>query len=73
MKRFLIEAEVKAAEGSQTFYVDAETEEQAMDIYNNGGGNIYAHDVEVVDLGIPGCVGETSLDDFGDFPPAPQD
>ncbi|AMO47585.1 Hypothetical protein AKI40_1167 [Enterobacter sp. FY-07] len=68
MKRFLFTTEVKRAEGSQTFRVDAETEEEALEILENGGGDIYAHDVEVVDIGEFEFDHETNLDDFGDFP-----
>lgn len=68
LRRFLFTAEVKHAEGAQTFRVDAETLEKAKEILESGGGDIYQHDVEVVSLDDFEFDGETSLDDFGDYP-----
>lgn len=70
MRRFLFSHEVKAASGSQTFYVDAETLEEARAILKTDGGEIYSNEVEVTDLSEPEDAGETTLDDFGDFEPA---
>ncbi len=69
MKRFLIQTSVENAEGSQTWYVDAETEAEALQKYDDGDCNIYADESEVTSLGEPELAGETTLDDFGDFPP----
>lgn len=68
MKRFLFTTEVKRAEGSQTFRVDAESMEEAMEILESGGGDIYEHEVEVVAIGEFEFDRETDLTDFGDFP-----
>lgn len=70
MKRYLFTAQVRSAEGSQTFYVDAENYDEAFGKINCGGGEIYNHEVEVVSLDDFEFERETSLDDFGDFPPA---
>jgi hypothetical protein len=75
MKRFLIQASVLNAEGSQTWYADAETEAEALQKYNNGDCDIYASEIDITSLGEPELVGETTLDDFGDLaatPPAAQ-
>ena len=69
MKRFLYTASVKRADGSQTFYVDAESQEDADRLIEAGGGEMYASEVEVTDLGELEPSGTTTLDDFGDFPP----
>lgn len=74
MKRFLIQTSVLKAEGSQTWYVDADTEAEALQRYNDGDGDIYASEVDVTSLGEPELAGETTLDDFGDAdttPPLP--
>lgn len=68
MKRFLFNASVERAEGYQTFRVDAETEEEALAILKQGGGDIYASEVDVVHIGAFEFDQETSLTDFGDFP-----
>ncbi|ATW92484.1 TPA: hypothetical protein ACW9LQ_003122 [Enterobacter hormaechei] len=68
MKRFLFTTEVKLAEGSQTFRVDDESLEEAIEILESGGGDIYEHEVEVVDIGEFKFDRETDLADFGDFP-----
>ena len=72
MKRFLIQTSVENAEGSQTWYVDAKTEADALKKYNDGDCNMYVNEVEVTSLGEPELAGETTLDDFGDFATAPQ-
>lgn len=72
MKRYLYNASVEGAGGSQTFYVDAETREEAdAKLKANGPTDIYAADVDVTDLGKFEFDSETSVDDFGDFPPEP--
>lgn len=70
MKRYLFTAQVKSASGYQTFFVDAETREEA-DALINEGGDIYAHEVDVTDLERLEFDHETTTDDFGDFPPEP--
>ena len=72
MKRYLIHTSVQGAEGFQTWYVDATTEEEAMDKYRNGDSDIYVSEVDVTSLGDPEIEGTTTLDDFGDFGPTPQ-
>lgn len=69
MKRFLFTADVKKVEGSQVFYVDAETPDEAADIMARSGGNIYTEELSVMDVSPPRPDGETVLTDFGDFPP----
>ena len=74
MKRFLILTSVLNAEGYQTWYVDADTEEEALRKYDEGGGDIYSSEVDVTSLGEPEVMGETTLDDVGDLadtPPRP--
>ena len=72
MKRFLIQTSVENAEGSQTWYVDAETKAEALKKYNDGDCNMYQNEVDVTSLGEPELAGETSLDDFGDYVTTPQ-
>jgi hypothetical protein len=71
MKRFLIETSVENAEGSQTWYVDATSEDEALKKYEQGGCDLYASNVDVTSLGEPEISGETTLDDFGDFAEQP--
>ena len=66
MKRFLIDTPVENAEGSQTWFVDAETEEEALEKYWSGSSDLYESNVEVMSLGEPEISGEVPLDDFGD-------
>jgi hypothetical protein len=73
MKRFLIDTSVENAEGSQTWYVDAKTEEEALAKFESGDCNIYESNVEVTKSGEPEISGAVPLDDFGRFaeqPPA---
>jgi hypothetical protein len=70
MRRFLFSYVVESASGSQTFYVDAETPEDALALLKTEGGELYRHEVEVTDLSEPEPSGETTLDDFGDYEPA---
>jgi hypothetical protein len=69
MKRFLFQTSVENAEGSQTWYVDAKNETEALQKYSNGDCDIYASEVDVTSIGQPELAGETTLDDFGDFRP----
>ena len=50
MPEFRIEAHVDAAHGTQTFKINAETKQDAIDIFNKGGGDFVEQDVEVVSL-----------------------
>jgi hypothetical protein len=73
MKRFLIDTSVENAEGTQTWFVDAETEEEALDKFSAGGCDLYESNVDVTQCGDPEISGEVPLDDFGRFaeqPPA---
>ena len=75
MKRFLIDTSVENAEGTQTWFVDAETEEDALDKFSAGGCDLYESNVDVTQCGEPEISGEVPLDDFGRFaeqPPAAQ-
>jgi hypothetical protein len=71
MKRFLIDTSVENAEGSQTWYVDAKTEEEALAKFKSGDCNIYESNVEVTRSGEPEISGEVPLDDFGRFAEQP--
>ena len=69
LKRFLFNYSIESASGHQTFYVDAKNLKEAEEKIKSGG-EIYAHECEVTDLSDkPEFAGETTLDDFGDFPP----
>lgn len=70
MKRFLIERAITSAEGTQTFWVDATDEGDALARHEAGEGGIYTDNCEVQGLGEPSVCGETEADDFGDFKPA---
>jgi hypothetical protein len=72
MKRFLFQYGVKNASGSQTFYVDAESLDEARKLLDRDGGDLYSNEVEVTDLTEPEYEGETTLDDFGDYEPPGQ-
>lgn len=71
MKRFLYSASVESVSGYQTFYIDAESREEADEraaAHDTDG--IYWEEVEVQDLARLSFDDETHLDDFGQFPPA---
>lgn len=70
MKRFLIERLITSADGAQTFWVDADSEDDALARHEAGEGGMYADNCEVQGLGEASVAGETELDDYGDFPPA---
>jgi hypothetical protein len=75
MKRFLIDTSVENAQGTQTWFVDAETEQEALDKFSDGDCDLYESNVEVTRCGEPEISGEVPLDDFGRFaeqPPAAQ-
>jgi hypothetical protein len=67
VKRFLFDHEVKSVHGTQTFYVDADSLEEARALMASSGGTFYAQEIEVTDLGEPEPAGETTLDDTGDL------
>jgi len=67
LKRFLIERTVTSAAGTQIFFVDANSEEEALAKHKNGDGGMYSSEVEVQSLGEPCISGTTNLDDGGDF------
>jgi hypothetical protein len=71
MKRFLIDTSVENAEGTQTWFVDAETEEEAIDKFSDGGCDLYESNVDVTRCGEPEISGEVPLDDFGRFAAQP--
>jgi hypothetical protein len=49
LKRFLFNYDIESASGTQTFYVDAETMEEAKERIKTGG-EVYADDCEVTEL-----------------------
>lgn len=67
MKRFLIDTSVLNAEGSQTWFVDAPTDEEALAKFKAVGADLYESHVEVTSLDEPEISGEVPLDDFGAF------
>lgn len=69
MKRFLIDTSVLNAEGSQTWFVDAETEKEALAKFKKGDCDLYESNVDVTSLDDPEISGEVPLDDFGHFAP----
>lgn len=70
MKRFLYSASVTSASGSQTFYIDAESQAEADKRARSGDTDgIHSEEVLVDDLSRLEACGETTIDDFGDFPP----
>jgi len=68
-QRFLFTATVKHVEGYQTFFVDAETQEEAEAGIENGKGQIYEQELDVTDLDKFILDRVTTTDDFGDYPP----
>ena len=71
MKRFLIDTSVENAEGTQTWFVDAENEQEALDKFSSGNCDLYESNVEVTRCGEPEISGEVQLDDFGRFAEQP--
>jgi hypothetical protein len=70
-KRFLYSAGIESAAGWQTFYIDAHTREEADDrAAKHDTDGIYAEEVSVEDLGRLVFDNETSVTDFGDYPPS---
>lgn len=69
LKRFIYSATVTSGSGSQSFYIDAKSREEAdARAANNGSDGMYADDSEVTDLDALEYEDETTVDDFGDFP-----
>ncbi|EKN4178403.1 hypothetical protein ACX1H4_03135 [Yersinia enterocolitica] len=69
LKRFIYSATVTSGSGSQSFYIDAESLEEAdKRAANNESDGMYADDSEVTDLDALEYEDETTVDDFGDFP-----
>lgn len=69
MTRYLISTNVDNAEGTQTWYVDASTEGEALTKFKAGAGEIYSTEVEVTSLGEPAIAGIVDDDDTGEFEP----
>jgi hypothetical protein len=71
-RRFLIDTEVENTSGTQTWYVDAENEDEALALHEAGKSEFYDEEVEVTRLGPPAISGEVALTDFGNSAnPAP--
>ncbi|EKN4800903.1 hypothetical protein FG446_002124 [Yersinia enterocolitica] len=69
LKRFIYSATVTSGSGSQSFYIDAKSREEAdARAANNESNGMYADDSEVTDLDALEYEDETTVDDFGDFP-----
>ncbi|EOI6597439.1 hypothetical protein ACMVCI_004707 [Yersinia enterocolitica] len=69
LKRFIYSATVTSGSGSQSFYIDAKSREEAdARAANNESDGMYADDSEVTDLDALEYEDETTVDDFGDFP-----
>ncbi|QGR65265.1 hypothetical protein [Yersinia intermedia] len=69
LKRFIYCATVTSGSGSQSFYIDAESREEADErAANNESDGMYADDSEVTDLDALEYEDETTVDDFGEFP-----
>ncbi|EPT0835225.1 TPA: hypothetical protein ACV4T5_004444 [Yersinia enterocolitica] len=69
LKRFIYSATVTSGSGSQSFYIDAESREEADErAANKESDGMYADDSEVTDLDALEYEDETTVDDFGDFP-----
>jgi hypothetical protein len=70
VKRYLIEESIIGAQGSTTYYQDAESWEQALKQHKENGSDIYENEVECsYSDDQPCCVGTAKLDDFGDYAP----
>ncbi|CNI59837.1 hypothetical protein [Yersinia bercovieri] len=69
LKRFIYSATVTSGSGSQSFYIDAKSREEAdARSANNESDGMYADDSEITDLDALEYEDETTVDDFGDFP-----
>ncbi|MGV2866365.1 hypothetical protein [Achromobacter sp. AGC39] len=69
LKRYLYTAEVKSASGHQVFYIDAVSREEADARAKAGKSDgIHSEEVMVVDLHELDFTGETSTNDYGDYP-----
>lgn len=69
LKRFIYSATVTSGSGSQSFYIDAKSREEAdKRATNNESDGMYADDSEITNLDALEYEDETTVDDFGDFP-----
>jgi hypothetical protein len=69
MPRYLYVASITSAAGNQTFYIDADSREEAdIRAAQHDTDGMYAEEIEVQDLSRLEACGETTTDDFGDFP-----
>ena len=50
MKRYIFVAQATSVYGSQTYYADAETEQEALEIVERGDGVFVDEELEVQDL-----------------------
>ena len=48
---FYVDRDVTAADGTQTYWVEAETAKEAMEKFEAGQGDLSSNDVEVLKLG----------------------
>jgi hypothetical protein len=51
VKRYTFNVDATSVSGSQTYYVDAESEQEAREIVEGGGGEFVCEELEVQDLG----------------------
>ncbi len=69
LKRFIYSAMVTNSSGSQSFYIDAKSREEADErAAKNESDGMYTNDSEVTDLDSLEYEDETTVDDFGDLP-----
>ena len=69
MKRYLLQCLIREAGGTQTFYVDAKSEADALAMHARGESDIYLSECEVLSISEPELIGDTALDDYGDSTP----
>lgn len=48
--KYIIPVPVKAVHGEQRFIVEADSEEQALEIWKRTGGTLHSEEIEVTDL-----------------------
>ena len=61
--KYLIETAVLRAEGSQTWVVEADSPEEALERFDSGDGDIVESNVDVTAIGDPVIVGEDMPDE----------
>lgn len=66
-QRYLIETDAQSVDGSQTWFADAETEQQALAIYSAGNARLYSSNLEVLQEGAPEITGTTEMTDQGEL------